>query len=157
MARPSDEAAEAILETVPLIMRTIRREMRSQSGPEMSIPSFRTLTYLNHHQGASLSEVAEHMGLTPPSVCKMIDGLVSRGLVQRVTSPDDRRRVELALTPAGQAMLRSARAHTQSRLAEMLAGLSPEQLTQVAQSLKTLRAVFGTESDLTFGTGLKED
>ena len=56
---------------------------------------------LNRNQGASLSEVAEHVGLTLPSVSKMVDGLVTRGLLTRATDPGDRRRLTLSLTPAG--------------------------------------------------------
>lgn len=156
MDSSAEEVAAAVLEVVPLAMHKIRREMRSQRGPEMSVASFRTLAFLNHHQGASLSDVAEHLGLTPPSVCKMIDGLVGRGLVHRITSPEDRRRIELALTPAGEGILRSARTHTQSRLAEMLASVTNEQLAQLAQSLKLLHDVFGRESEARSGAKPKE-
>ena len=88
-----EECARQVLEAVPLVMLAIRTEMRRHRGSDLSVPQFRVLVYLNRHAGASLSDIAEHMGLTLPSMSKMIDGLVLRGLVLRRTNPADRRRV----------------------------------------------------------------
>ena len=52
-----------------------------------------------------MSSVAEHVGLTLPSMSKMIDGLVARRLVERAISTRDRRQVTLALSPLGRATL----------------------------------------------------
>ena len=43
-------------------MRVIRGQLRKHGAKEMSVPHFRTLSYLNRHEGTSLSEVAEHIG-----------------------------------------------------------------------------------------------
>lgn len=42
VASPHPCAAE-LLDTVPLLMRAIRTNVRSHSGPELSLPQFRTL------------------------------------------------------------------------------------------------------------------
>src|SRR5690349_21174241 len=95
-----DNCARALLEVVPPIMRVIRAEMRSQSAPELSVPQFRVLAYVNNHPGASLSEVADHIGLTRPAMSVLVDGLVNRRLMLRETDRSDRRRLTLALTRA---------------------------------------------------------
>ena len=94
---PSDCARE-VLDVVPLAMRMIRNQLRKHGAREMSVPHFRTLIFLNRHGGASLSEVADHLGLTLPSMSELIDGLVNCGLATRKTDPDDRRRMILTLT-----------------------------------------------------------
>ncbi|MCL4562503.1 MAG: MarR family transcriptional regulator [Chloroflexi bacterium] len=127
-------------------MRTIRAELRSQGNlPDLSVPQFRVLTYLNRHHQSSLSAAAEHIGLTLPSMSKMVDGLVARGLVTRVTSLEDRRRLNLALTAAGKELLDSAFTYTEKRLAERFAALSDEELSTIASAMLTMQSVFSSE------------
>ena len=137
-----EECARQMVEAVPFVMLAIRTEMRSQRGSDLSVPQFRVLVYLNRHAGASLSDIAEHMGLTLPSMSKMIDGLVARNLVVRRMHPEDRRRVTLALTDSGRGAMQSAYQFTESRLARRLAVLSVTERQTISQAMQLLTAVF---------------
>jgi DNA-binding MarR family transcriptional regulator len=137
-----EQCAQEMLEVVPMIMRAIRSQMRSHRTPDLSVPQFRTLNFLGRHQGASLSHVAEHIGLTRPSASKLIDGLVQRGLVSREGSLVDRRRVILGLTNQGGSTLRAARAAAQAELASRLATLPSGEQVSVEQAMRTLRPLF---------------
>ena len=68
-ASASDCAAH-LLEIVPAVMRTIRGQMRSHSAAELSVVQFRALAFLNRRAGASLSDLAEHIGLSLPNGLK---------------------------------------------------------------------------------------
>src|SRR5262245_29431147 len=138
----ADDCARNILEVVPLVVRALRATMRQQRGANLSVPQSRSLWYLSRETGASLSAVAEHVGLTLPSMSKMIDGLVARRLVDRGISTRDRRQVTLALSPLGRATLRTARARTQARVAELLNGLSDSEQVTVIRAMQALRPVF---------------
>ena len=129
-----DQCAREVLETVPLVMRTVRAEMRRHRTADLSVPQFRTLNFLNRQAGASLSQVAEHIGLTLPSVSLLVDGLVERKLILRNTSAADRRRITLTLTARGQSVLEAAHGATQAALAEKLAALSAKDRVIVAQA-----------------------
>jgi DNA-binding MarR family transcriptional regulator len=137
-----EECARQLLEAVPLVMRAIRAEMRSHRGGDLSVPQFRALIYLNRHEGASLSDVAEHLGLTLPSMSKMINGLVIRDLVARGMDPGDRRRVILSPTSGGRKAMQSAYEVTRARLAERLAALPPSDCATVMEAMKSLGSVF---------------
>jgi DNA-binding MarR family transcriptional regulator len=136
------EAAHEVLEVVPMVMRIIRAEMRSHSAPDLSVPQFRSLAFLNRHAGCSLSDLAEHVGLTLPSMSKLVDALVERKLVTRETYAGDRRRVTLALTPRGSAILESARESTLAWLAEWLGQLDAQERAVVVDAMRVLRPVF---------------
>jgi DNA-binding MarR family transcriptional regulator len=136
------KCAGQVLETVPLVMRAIRAEMRSHRTPDISVPQFRVLAFLKRREGASLSDVAEHIGLALPAMSKMVDGLVARRLVRRGTRADDRRRLTLSLTAPGRAMHESARAATQSSLAQRLAMLSPSDRARVAGAMGLVQRLF---------------
>ncbi len=142
MTTSPDVCAQEILEVVPLVMRAIRAELRRHRVADLSVPQFRTLAFIDRQADASLSDVAEHIGLTLPSMSKIIDGLVTRKLVTRQTHPTDRRRMTLALTARGQTALESSRAATRACLAEDLAALSDRQCETIVQALNSLRPVF---------------
>jgi DNA-binding MarR family transcriptional regulator len=136
------ECAGHILETVPVVMRAIRTEMRSHRGSDLSVPQLRVLVFLNRHEGASLSDIAEHMGLTLPSMSKMVDVLVTRELVSRSMNPADRRRVILAPTALGKATRLAAHKATESRLAERLAVLLASERRNIIEAMQALKSIF---------------
>lgn len=136
------ETAHEVLEVVPLVMRTVRSQMRSSRSLNLSVPQFRTLGFVHRHPGTSLSDVAEHVGLTLPSMCKMIDGLVERKLVKRRSHPSDRRRITLDLTGKGGAVLRSARESAQESLAERLSVLHEDDRVAIVHAMQILHRLF---------------
>jgi DNA-binding MarR family transcriptional regulator len=148
-----EECARQVLEAVPMVMRVIRTEMRSHRGSDLSVPQFRVLVYLNRQEGASLSDIAEHMGLTLPSMSKMIDHLVARQLVTRRMDPGDRRRVTLASTALGRTAMQSAYKATESRLAARLAALPESERRTILKAMQVLESLFvsGREAKTAIG------
>jgi DNA-binding MarR family transcriptional regulator len=142
MSVSAETVARELLDVVPVIMRTIRTEMRSHRSNDLTVPTFRSLHFLERHPGVSLQDLARHLGLTSPSVCKIVDGLVAGALVQRQHSDIDRRKITLRLTPEGQAVLEKARTSTQASLVEQVASLSKEQCETVIQALQILQPLF---------------
>ncbi len=142
MSVSADALARELLDTVPVIMRTIRAEMRRRRTAELTIPQFRSLLYLNRNPNSSLQDLAVHLGLTSPTVCKMVDGLVADDVVTRQDSSRDRRKVLLALTDRGRVILEQAHSGTRTRLADVLSALEPGERETIFASLKSLHALF---------------
>lgn len=138
-----EQCAAEVMETIPLVMRFIRTQMRSQNSPEfLSVPQFRTLAFLNRNPGASLSDVAEHLGVTRATASAMTERLVQRHLVDRSEHPKERRQVVLKLTQAGSKYLQECRQVTRAKIAELFAHLSEAQLLRVVEGLEILNDVF---------------
>ena len=144
----SDEAARELLEVVPVIMKDIRSEMRSRRPPDLTVPQFRTLAFVDRNKGTSLSAVANHMGLTLPSTSRLVDGLIARGMLTREDNPADRRRVKLGVTNHGLTILETSRRGTLTYLADKMASLSTEDTEVIVKAMKAMRSVFisGTQT-----------
>ncbi len=138
----SDEAARELLEVVPVIMKDIRSEMRSRRSPDLTVPQFRTLAFVDRNKGTSLSAVANHMGLTLPSTSKLVDGLIARGMITREDNPADRRRVKLGVTNHGLTILETSRRGTLNYLSDKIASLSAEDREVIVKAMKAMRPVF---------------
>ena len=137
-----EEAALDVLETVPLVMRVMRSEMRRHRQAGLSVPQFRALAFARSQPGASLNNLAEHLGLTPASTSKMVDGLVERGLLERKTSIEDRRRITLTLTPSGYTVWKESFQLTQAYLAKRLSRLSETEREKLRNSMRMLHTLF---------------
>jgi DNA-binding MarR family transcriptional regulator len=137
-----EDCARAVLDVTPLIMRTIRTEMRSNRSPDLSVPQFRTLVYIRNNAEASLTEVSEHLGLTLSSTSKLVDGLVKRGLVARSDATEDRRRMATRLTPQGNDSLDQAFNCTLERVGQMLSSLSDGERGEIYTAMRLLGGLF---------------
>lgn len=115
--------------------------MRRRAIPGLTLPQFRTLRYLGDNPRASLNEIAEHLGITAPTVSKLVQKLVTQNVVSR-RAGTDRRRVSLSLTQLGTTALAKARLETSQQLAESLRSLPAEDLATLSSALRMLRRAF---------------
>ena len=139
MKDTSEALAREILEVVPFAMRLIREEMRRHRGSDLTLPQFRTLLFLQRNPGAALRQVAEHLGLTPPTVSHMINNLFARGLIERPGSILDRRRVELRLTARGNTLIDRVRGETVSNFAVRLEKMRADERENLIAAFESLR------------------
>ncbi|MHB9131667.1 MAG: MarR family winged helix-turn-helix transcriptional regulator [Armatimonadota bacterium] len=130
-----------VMHTAPLLMRTIRGEMRRQRPAELSLPQFRTLSILQRHPEISLSQLAARLEITLASASKLIDLLAKHGLVSRESSLTDRRKIVLQLSDHGRSTLDTAWQAAHARLAEMLETLDADDQVAVARAMHVLHAV----------------
>jgi DNA-binding MarR family transcriptional regulator len=156
MKNTPETVAQEILDVVPFAMRVIREEMRRHRGSDLSIPQFRTLLFLQRNPDSPLKNVAEHLGLTPPTVSKMISVLVSRGLLDRPDSTIDRRRVELKPTVKGNALVDRVRRETAVKFAQRLEEIPSAEREKLSAALDSLRNVMRTREKIHSG-GRKDD
>lgn len=138
------QTSEQVMDVIPSITRAIREQMRQHRTAELSVTQFRALAFLNRHEGASLSDVADHIGLTLPSMSKLIDQLVTRRLVVREFDRVDRRRVTLELTPRGHSILESARGATRDFLTTRLEQCNRAELETILAAMEILRPLFAS-------------
>ncbi|GAB4381420.1 MAG: hypothetical protein Kow00121_39900 [Elainellaceae cyanobacterium] len=127
---------------VPAMTRFLRSEIRHHGQPHLSLSQLRVLYFLDRKRQSSLSEVADYLDVTLPTMSAMIERLVQRGLVQRIADPHERRRLVLTLTEAGSAEMERVYGATLAGVASRLEGLSDEQLNQVMAGLLILENLF---------------
>ncbi len=139
------ECARAMLAVIPGVMRLIRADLRQHRHAELSVAQFRAMAFLQAQPGASLSELAGHIGLALPSISKLVEGLVARGLVDRQEDVADRRRVTLCLTRGGSQAMQEALAATEANLAQQLDGLDAEQRVAVIAAMSALDTLLPRE------------
>lgn len=134
--------ARQILEIAPLVMRTVSAELR-QSDHFLATSHFRVLWILEHHP-QTLSELAEKLMVSLPTMSNSITILEERGWVTRTRSAEDRRKVLIEIAPAGRDVLAMVRDQTETRVAEIIHVLDAEERDKVSAGLTILRDAFVT-------------
>ncbi len=125
----------------PVLLR-LARELRHETQQFGITGGQATLLWLvKRSPGLSLRALAETEGISPPALSGHIDRLERSGLLKRVRSTTDRRRVGLELTPDGDRVLRSVRERRTAWLAERLGALEPADLDAVAAAVAPLRTL----------------
>jgi DNA-binding MarR family transcriptional regulator len=90
-----------------------------------------------------VTRLAEHMGVSPSAMTRLVDGMERNGWVQRVRGDDDRRRVLLGLTAEGRREATRLREITEKSVGAVLAHIPKGKRAQVLESLGLIRAALG--------------
>lgn len=138
-------AAQAVLETIPLVMRTLGSELRQASS--LPTPGHFRLLFMLAEGPHNLSELAVKHNVSLPTMSNSVSALVERGLVRRTRGAPDRRQIVIELTPAGHEQLAAVQTHAEARIARIFSHITPEEIERLLSGLAVLRAAF-TGTDL---------
>ena len=86
--------------------------------------------------GISVKELAETVGLDKSGISRGVEELVRKGFVNRETSKEDRRSVELTLTDSGNARFEKIENDMNLKFREVLLNIDADRRDQVLEALK---------------------
>ena len=90
-----------VMDCVMRLTRLVRRHPQHGGGVHHSHGAGRLLRLVYEHDGASAKELAEWLGIRPPSLSEMLVKLEARGFVLRERDVHDARISRVRLTDAG--------------------------------------------------------
>lgn len=141
----NDDTSRA-MNAIRSVVRALRLNTRSIEGKlGISLAQLFVLQQLVERPADSLNELAERTATHQSSVSVVVRRLVDRGLVTRIAATADRRRVQIALTPAGEAILRGAPPTVQSDLMHGMSRMNPDQRATLAELLEVWLLASGVD------------
>jgi DNA-binding MarR family transcriptional regulator len=139
------EAVEAANQLRPVLLR-LSRELRRETETLGVTSRQATLLWLiREHPGLNLRELAALERISAPSLSGHVDRLERAGLIERVRSADDRRRVGLVLTDDGARLLRRVRARRTTWLAERIEALEPDEVDAIGRAIEPLNRLLAED------------
>jgi DNA-binding MarR family transcriptional regulator len=144
MIREVTLSPELVADDLRPVLLRLARELRKETEQLGVTARQATLLWLvKRSPGLSLAELAAEEGISPPALSGHVDRLEKAGLLERVRSTEDRRRVGLRLTDDGVKLMRRIRARRTTWLAERLRELEPEELERVEAAIPALQRLLG--------------
>ena len=115
----------------------------AKSSLELTRAQCRMIAYLAHYGDMNQARLAERLEVAPISAGRLLERLEDGGWVARTANPNDRRELQVSLTPKAESVLAAARRVGDEVQAEALAGFTPEEAEQFSQMLQRVRANLG--------------
>jgi DNA-binding MarR family transcriptional regulator len=119
----------------------LRRLRVEDEALGISAPRLSALSVLVFAGPKRIGELARIEQVEPPTMTRLVDGLVRDGLVVREPDPDDARAVRVKATPTGARTLRRGRARRVETLRARLASLSPTELAALGEGVEVLERI----------------
>jgi DNA-binding MarR family transcriptional regulator len=120
------------------LLRTLRRE---DDGSGLSAPRLSALSVVVFAGPMSLAELATAEQVKPPTMSRIVDALVERGLVTRIAKPGDRRSVAIEATSEGTQLLDAGRERRVAALVGRLRKLADSERRALARGVEILERV----------------
>lgn len=135
----ADAVTDAVLTASRLLVAVSVRSIASVDE-SITLPQFRLLVVLSSRGPSKLSTLAEHLGVNPSTATRMIDRLISVGLVTRHVNPTSRREVVVELTGTGSSVVAQVTERRRTEIAGIVARMPSQHRTELVEALEAFSA-----------------
>ena len=136
---PAQEAVLGLLRTADVVRRLIARSLEPYDVTPQQYNVLRILRGAGA-EGLPTLTIGERMLEDSPGVTRLVDRLISKGLVSRERSTEDRRQVLCRITQAGLDLLTQIDALVEGRDEEAVSVLTPDEQKELIRLLDRIRA-----------------
>lgn len=134
--QPEDEVEDAA--RLRVAIARLARQLRQRTMGGLTPSQLSCLTSVEQLAPVRLAELASREAVAPPTLTRIVAGLVEVGLVERQPDPLDARAALITTTAAGRAALRVIREERTAFLFERLGALAPEDRARLPQLVELL-------------------
>ena len=140
--------AKEILHAYLQVTRSMSRRFRHYFGQvNLTFPQAMVITALREDGEMPISKLADYTGSANSTVSGIVDRLEKLELVKRKRSDEDRRVIYVALTEKYHAELRKLQPDMDECIADVLEGLSEEELEEIAGAMEKLSKMLEMSDD----------
>jgi DNA-binding MarR family transcriptional regulator len=129
-----DTLTDAVL-TASRLLVAISVQSIATAEESLTLPQFRLLVVLHTRGPLKHAMLAEYLGVTPSTASRMVDRLVTSGLVERQTSPLSRREIILEITQEGARIVRRVTTRRRREIAKVVAKMPEESRQGLVEAL----------------------
>ncbi len=120
--------AERLADIFTVLQRCFMLNLSKElSRGNVSFPQYFLLGFLTQQKTLTMTEVSEKMGHTTAAATGLVDRLEKLGLAKRMHAKDDRRKILVQSTAAGDALVAKVREDMISNLLKMMANLDADE------------------------------
>ncbi len=141
-AQDIDQLTDALLTASRLLVAMSARSIAAVDET-ITIPQFRTLVILSSRGPANVATLAGLLNVQPSTATRMVDRLVTGGLLDRRTNPNSRREQIVALTERGRRVVDTATAHRRNEIAAVTAKMPVADRAGLVRALTAFTATGG--------------
>jgi len=141
------EKDEELLISIRQVIRAIdlhSKRIAKETG--LTTPQLLVLKSIDQRTGSMVKDIANDINLSSATVTTILDRLEARGLVLRVRSKTDKRRVEISLSDQGQMAILNAPKPLQSHFISRFEKLATWEQSQMVATMQRIASMMDAES-----------
>jgi DNA-binding MarR family transcriptional regulator len=139
-ARNVDETARKLHSAALHLMRYVRAQDTALGVPPAQLSALSVVVFGGEK---SLNELAKTEQVRPPTMSRIVDGLVKAGLAKRDVDKTDRRSIAITATEKGTRIMYEGRNRREKKLLELLRPLSKEEVELLDRASEILAKSLG--------------
>lgn len=136
-----ESIVESLFTIIPILRRDLMRFEMDEADKDLS-PSHLHILFLLEDLGVQpMSEICRRMQINKSNLTPLVQKLIDRKLVQRISDAKDRRLVKAELTSSGSDFLDKIKGAMAADLKSKVEGLGAEELQRLSSSLADVKNV----------------
>lgn len=143
-----DAVTDAVLAASRLLVTVSARSIAAVDD-SITIPQFRLLVVLDTEGPQKLTSVAQALGVNPSTATRMVDRLVTAGLIDRQPNPASRRELVVGLTRRGRTVVGNVTKRRRAQIEQIVGQMSPTSRRGLVRALSAFAAAGGESVDST--------
>ena len=147
-----DALTDAVLTASRLLVAVSARSLGAFEET-ITLPQFRMLVVLDSRGPMKLSSLAALMDVNPSTATRMVDRLVTTGMVARQPNPETRRETVTELTDEGRRVVRGVTRRRRAAIGKIVATMAPEKRRGLVEALTAFAEAGGEPAVTTADLG----
>ncbi|KRE62192.1 hypothetical protein ASG78_03830 [Nostocoides sp. Soil756] len=133
---------DAVMRASRVLVSVVARSI-AEVEDQVTFVQLRVLVVIAGRAPLNLSEVARHLGVHPSNATRVVDKLVSAGLVERTDRPSDRRHLALTLSPAGHELVQKVMGYRRESILSIMSAMPASRRRTLASALESFAIAAG--------------
>ncbi|MGC9151994.1 MAG: MarR family winged helix-turn-helix transcriptional regulator [Microbacter sp.] len=121
----------------PLISKSFSKQLRSKTN--LNPGSLFIMGLLNKYHTLTMSEIGRKLSMPKPHVTVLVDKLIEEKLVERIPDTNDRRIINIHITPKGESQYEIVKREITEEMRNKIRQLTDHQIEQLAEASETLK------------------
>lgn len=138
MSTNIEERIAELASMLPMFIGVILDGSEINTPIKLNVTEGKTLMFLLQHEGNPMTEYSKRVGLTKGSFTTVVDHLVKKGLVERESVCDDRRKYALILTEKGKGIAKKIDADFNHHISKKVEKLKKDDINNLHHALETI-------------------
>ena len=130
-----DQLVTAVLTASRVLVGVSARSL-STVEDTVTLTQFRTLVVLDNHDEINLNTLADLLSVTSSTAMRMINRLLTSGMVTRRDNPTNRREVLLGVTDEGRRLVRQVTARRREEIARIVAAMPETRRDELVMAMR---------------------
>jgi DNA-binding MarR family transcriptional regulator len=139
-----EAVTSAVLTASRLLVAVSARSLAAVED-SVTLPQFRMLVILDGHGPVKLASLAELLAVNPSTALRMVERLLTAGLVDRQVNPEIRREISLQLTESGRRVVADVTSRRREEIARVVTRLEPAQRLALVEALAAFAEAGGEQ------------